>query len=83
MYRGCLKTIANVGRQFKNLIHYRNSSLRWLLTRTQAIGEAGENNTVMKMELQKLRTRMKEVFYRKLSWNNTTIGIDGSIVFLY
>ncbi len=77
MYRGCLKTIALVGRQFRTLIHHQNSSLRWLLLRTQAIGEAGENNTFMKTEMQRLRTRIREVYHRKFIWNNTKIGIDG------
>jgi hypothetical protein len=56
---------------------YQNSSVRWLLLRTQAIGEAGENNTYMKTEMQRLRTRIKEVYHRKFVWNNTKIGIDG------
>ncbi len=77
MYRGCLKTIALVGRQFRSLMLYQNSSVRWLLLRTQAIGEAGENNTYMKTEMQRLRTRIKEVYHRKFVWNNTKIGIDG------
>ena len=72
-----MKTIAFVGRQFKHLIHHPNSSVRWLLLRTQAIGEAGENNTMMKAELQKLRSRIKEVYHRKFVWNNMKIGIDG------
>jgi hypothetical protein len=72
-----LKTIAIVGRQLKNLIHHPNSSLRWLLMRTQAIGDAGENDTTIKFELQKLKSRIKEIYHRKVIWNNTKMGIDG------
>lgn len=76
VYRGCLKTIALVGRQFKNLIHHQNSSMQWLLLRTQAIGEAGDNNTAMKYELQRIRTQIREIYHRKFIWNQTKLGID-------
>ncbi|CAF1129435.1 unnamed protein product [Rotaria sp. Silwood1] len=74
-YRDCLKTIAVVGRQFKNLMH-QNSSLRWLLIRTQAIGDAAQNDTTIKSDIQKLKTRIKDIYHRKFTWNNTKIGID-------
>ncbi|CAF2471874.1 unnamed protein product [Rotaria sp. Silwood2] len=74
-YRDCLKTTATVGKQFKNLIH-QNSSLRWLLMRTQAIGDAAQNDTAIKVEIQKLKARIKEIYHRKFTWNNTRIGID-------
>ncbi|CAF1098280.1 unnamed protein product [Rotaria sordida] len=75
-YRDCLKTIAIVGRQFKNLIHHQNSSLRWLLIRTQAIGDAAQNDTTIKFDIQKFKARIKEIYQRKINWDNTTIGID-------
>jgi hypothetical protein len=53
------------------------SSLLWLLMRTQAIGDAGETDTVIKHELQKLKGRIKDVYHRKFTWNNTRLGIDG------
>ncbi len=82
MYRACLKTIAIVGRQFKNLINNNHSSIRWLLIRTQAIGDAGENDTDIQFELQKLKARIKEIYHRKFSWNNTRLGIDGLFIYL-
>jgi hypothetical protein len=45
--------------------------------RTQAIGEAGENDTTIKYELQKLRAKIREIYHRKFIWNNTKLGIDG------
>ena len=54
-----------------------NSSTRWLLIRTQAIGDAGDNNTALKMEIQTLRNRIKDIYHQKFLWNNTNIGIDG------
>jgi hypothetical protein len=45
--------------------------------RTQAIGEAGENDTAIKYELQRLKVRIKEIYHRKFLWNNTKLGIDG------
>ena len=45
--------------------------------RTQAIGEAGENDTAIKYELQKLKARIREIYHRKFIWNDTTLGIDG------
>ncbi|CAF2449782.1 unnamed protein product [Rotaria sp. Silwood2] len=76
LYRSCLKTVAIVARHFQFLINNNHTSLRWLLLRTQAIGEAGENNTVIKLEVQKLRSRMKEIYHRKFIWNNTQLSID-------
>ncbi|CAF1222359.1 unnamed protein product, partial [Rotaria sordida] len=76
IYRSCLKTIAIVARRFQSLINNNQTSIRWLLLRTQAIGDAGENNTVIKLEMQKLRSRMKEIYHRKFIWNNTQLGID-------
>ena len=77
-----MKTIAIVGRQFKNLINNNHSSLRWLLIRTQAIGDAGENDTVIKFELQQLKARIKEIYHRKFIWNDTRLGIDGLCIYL-
>lgn len=54
-----------------------NSSTRWLLIRTQAIGDAGDNNTALKMEIQTLRNRIKDIYHQKFLWNNTKISIDG------
>jgi hypothetical protein len=31
----------------------------------------------MRAELQKLRTRIKEIYHTKFIWNNTKLGIDG------
>lgn len=76
-YRNCLKIISLVTRQFKSLINNPNSSTRWLLIRTQAIGDAGDNNTALKMDIQTLRNRIKEIYHQKFLWNNTKIGIDG------
>lgn len=76
-YRNCLKTAATVGKQFKNLLHNQTSSLRWLLLRTQAIGDAGQNDTNMKLEMQNLKSRIRGIYHRKFTWNNTKIGIDG------
>lgn len=76
-YRDCLRTIALVSRQFKSLLHHPDSSLRWLLLRTQAIGEAAQNDSVIKIEIQKLKTRIKEIYHKKFVWHNTRIGIDG------
>ena len=64
-------------KQFKHLINNPSSSLRWLLLRTQAIGDAGDNNTVLKAEIQTLKNRVKEIYHRKFLWNKTKIGIDG------
>ena len=73
-----MKTIALVGRQFKSLMNNNQSSIRWLLLRTQAIGDAGETDTGLKHELQQLKARIKEIYHQKFSWNNTRLGIDGS-----
>jgi len=78
-----LKTIALIGRQFKSLINNNQSSIRWLLLRTQAIGDAGETDTVIKLELQQLKTRIKEIYHRKFIWNNTRFGIDGLFIYLF
>jgi len=78
VYRTCLKTIAFVGRQFRFLINNNQSSMRWLLLRTQSIGDAGETDTAIKAEVHKLKTRIKEVYHRKFIWNNTRYGLDGS-----
>ncbi|CAF0852269.1 unnamed protein product [Adineta steineri] len=75
-YRNCLKTIAIAARQFKNLIENQNSSLYWLLIRTQAIGDAGETDLNIKIQLHKLKTHIKEIYHRKFIWNNTKLGID-------
>ncbi|CAF0791335.1 unnamed protein product [Adineta steineri] len=75
-YRGCLKTIATMGRKFKGLMNNNHSSVRWLLIRTQAIGDAGETNTVIKNDLQKLKGRIKEIYHKKFTWNTTRLGID-------
>ncbi len=77
IYRNCLKTIATVGRELKHVIRNQNSSLRWLLMRTQAIGDAGETDAAIKFQLQKFKTHIKEIYHRKFIWNNTKIGIDG------
>jgi hypothetical protein len=45
--------------------------------RTQAIGEAGETDTVIKNELHKLKSRIKDIYHRKFTWNNTRLGVDG------
>lgn len=45
--------------------------------RTQAIGDAGDNNTALKMEIHTSRTRIKEIYHQKFLWNHTKIGIDG------
>ncbi|CAF1944601.1 unnamed protein product [Rotaria magnacalcarata] len=76
IYRACLKNTAIIGRQLQSLINSNHTSIRWLLQRTQAIGEAGENNTVNKFEIQKLKTSLKEIYYRKFIWNSTQLGID-------
>ncbi|CAF0801684.1 unnamed protein product [Adineta ricciae] len=76
IYRACLKTVANVGRKFKDLIAQNESSIQWLLLRTQAIGDAGESDTTIKLELQKLKARMKEIYHRKFVWNGTRLGVD-------
>jgi len=52
--------------------------MRWLLLRTQSIGDAGETDTAIKAEVHKLKTRIKEVYHRKFIWNNTRYGLDGS-----
>ncbi len=78
-YRVCLKTIAFVGRQFKSLMNSNQSSIRWLLLRTQSIGDAGETDTGIKSEIQQLKNRIKEIYHRKFLWNNTRLGIDGSL----
>lgn len=83
-----MKTIAFVGRQFNNLIQHQNSSMNWLLLRTQAIGEAGDNNTALKYDLQRMRTQIREVYHKKFIWNQTKLGIDGwiemkNIIFLF
>jgi hypothetical protein len=54
------------------------SSIRWLLLRTQAIGDAGDSDTGIKSEIQQLKNRIKEIYHRKFLWNNTRLGIDGS-----
>lgn len=82
-YRVCLKTIALVGRQFKSLMNNNQSSIRWLLLRTQAIGDAAETDTGIKQELQQLKTRIKEIYHQKFFWNNTRLGIDGSYGILW
>lgn len=53
--------------------------MNWLLLRTQAIGEAGDNNTALKYDLQRMRTQIREVYHKKFVWNQTKLGIDGSI----
>lgn len=73
-----MKTIAFVGRQFKSLMNNNQSSIRWLLLRTQAIGDAAETDTGIKQELQQLKARIKEIYHQKFFWNNTRLGIDGS-----
>ena len=45
--------------------------------RTQLIGEAGETDSALKNDIQRLRLNIREVYYRKFLWNNTRIGIDG------
>jgi hypothetical protein len=82
IYRACLKTIAIVGRQFKTLINDNNSTLRWLLMRTQAIGDAGESDSAIKLDLQKLKARIKEIYHRKFFWNNTRLGVDGLLIYV-
>ncbi len=54
--------------------------MRWLLLRTQAIGDAGETDTVIKTELQQLKSRLKEIYHQKFIWNNTKFGIDGLLI---
>ncbi|CAF1133884.1 unnamed protein product [Adineta ricciae] len=76
VYRNCLKSIATVARRFNKLITNENSSLYWLLQRTQAIGDAGENDPLIKLRLQKLKSHIKEIYHRKFIWNNTKLGID-------
>ena len=78
-----MKTVANVGRKFKDLIAQNESSLQWLLLRTQAIGDAGESDTTIKLELQKLKARMKEIYHRKFVWNGTRLGVDGLFALLH
>jgi hypothetical protein len=73
-----LKTVAIVARQFPMLINHPNSSARWLLIRTQAIGDAGETSTPLKVELQRLKMHMKEIYHRKFHWNQTQLNIDGA-----
>ncbi|CAF4740050.1 unnamed protein product, partial [Rotaria socialis] len=75
-YRNCLKTVAIIGKQLKNLIDDPNASLRWLLIRTQAIGDAAQNDTKTKFDMQKLKARIKEIYHQKFIWNNTRITID-------
>lgn len=77
VYRNCLKVVANVTSQLSGIGKTSNSSLNWLLMRTQMIGEAGESDSTMKIEIQKLRSNIREIYYRKFFWNNTRIGIDG------
>jgi hypothetical protein len=48
--------------------------------RTQAIGDAGDNDTVIKFQLQKLKNSVKEVYHRKFSWNGTQLSIDGLFI---
>ena len=74
--------MATVGRKFTDLIAQNQSSVHWLLLRTQAIGDAGESDTAIKLELQKLKARMKEVYHRKFVWNGTRLGVDGLFIFL-
>ena len=81
VYRQCLKTVAMTVRQFKSLMTNPNCSIRWLLMRTQVIGDAGEGNTALKVEIHTLKTRIKEIFHRKFLWNETKISIDGSLKF--
>lgn len=62
--------------------------MNWLLLRTQAIGEAGDNNTALKYDLQRMRTQIREVYHKKFIWNQTKLGIDGwiemkNIIFLF
>lgn len=45
--------------------------------RTQAIGDAGETDASIKIELNKLKSSVKEIYHRKFLWNKTKIGIDG------
>lgn len=47
--------------------------------RTQVIGDAGEGNTALKVEIHTLKTRIKEIFHRKFLWNETKISIDGAL----
>ncbi|CAF2009560.1 unnamed protein product [Rotaria magnacalcarata] len=75
-YRNCLKTVAIIGRQLKNSIDHPNASLRWLLIRTQAIGDAAQNDTTVKFDMQKLKALIKKIYRDKFSWNNTEIAID-------
>ncbi|CAF4005998.1 unnamed protein product [Rotaria sordida] len=74
--RVCLKTIALVARHLRSSINIHNASLRWLLLRAQTIGDTVENNTVMQSEIQRLGSRVKEIYHRKFIWNNTQLGID-------
>ncbi|UJR30237.1 hypothetical protein I4U23_017775 [Adineta vaga] len=76
IYRNCLKIIATVARQFEKVYENTNSSLYWLFLRTQAIGDAGENDPIIKFQLQKFKSHIKEIYHRKFIWNNTKIGID-------
>jgi hypothetical protein len=55
--------------------------MRWLLLRTQAIGDAGETDTVIKLEIQELKSRIKEIYHQKFIWNNTKFGIDGLFIY--
>jgi hypothetical protein len=81
LYRSCLKTVASFGRKFKSLMNNNQSSIRWLLLRTQAIGEAGEIDTNIKHKLQQLSTRIKEIYHRTFIWNNTRFSIDGLFIY--
>lgn len=77
MYRHCLRIVSSIGRHLQTIVDTNNTSLHWLLVRTQAIGEAGDNNTANKHEIQQLKSRIKEIFHRKFLWNNTSLSIDG------
>lgn len=76
-----MKTIATATKQFRKLMDNPDSSLSWLMMRTQAIGDAAETDPMIKFQLQRYKMLIKEVYHRKFVWNNTKLGIDGRSTF--